>query len=406
MSEILHAPLLVVGGGMASARLLLQLHERGFCAPTTLVSQESHIGYNRVLLPQLLAGSCEVDVLLDQQAPWRDAPWLDVVSGLTATDVHCDRREVVFSDGRTISYERLVLAIGGHVPALRCAIDGAPSISYLRRLEDVQQLLKRAPQSVAVIGGGLLGLEAADALSAIGVEVTVLHRGSHLLNRQLDACAASYLAQELRANGIRILLDADIVTIAGEQGANQILLSDGQSVMTQHVLAANGIAPNPIPCETLNKATNGGVEVDQFMRTSQPNVYALGECAVINGAHATMVDLVYAQANALAQTLCGEPTRASMPLSQTRLKVRRPEVFAVGDVTSTDHQVSINSPAASVYRSLFIRKDKHRGDTLSGVVLVGDTQGAKRLAGLVGECVGSDIQANRHLECLVFGSAI
>ena len=410
MTGMARVPLLIVGGGMAAARLIQELHQRSYAQHTVVVSEETYVGYNRVLLPQLLSGSCKEEALLNRQAAWRSAPWLELVTNTRVTDIAYTDRMAVLSNGRTIQFDQLVLAIGGHVPALTCPIDGDARVSYLRRLDDVHSLLEDLPRSVAIIGGGLLGLEAADALSAKGVAVTVLHRGSHLMHRQLDERAATILAQTLRANHIQVRLEVDIQQIVKREDATAVLLSDGVSIAVDQVIAANGVLPNPAPANGTNADVDmgDGVAVDEYLRTSHDNVFALGECARVNGSHVTLVDGVYAQAHALAATICGDLTAAVHTVPATRLKVRQPDVFAVGNTSPGQQQICLENSEPLVYRSLFVSRDEDQREVVSGAVLVGDTDGAKRLASHIGKPLGNDTVPDPEfeLERLAFGQYV
>jgi nitrite reductase (NADH) large subunit len=366
--------LLIVGNGMASVRFVEALLRR---APgrhaITVVGAEPAPGYNRVLLSALLAGDVSAaDVQLRDRA-WYEANGVTLVTGAAVASVDPAAREALLADGRAIAFDHLVFATGSN--PIRLPLPGADKAGVItfRDLDDVAMLERAAAAGlrVAVIGGGLLGIEAAYGLARRGAEVSLVHVMDRLMERQLDAEAADLLRRRIEEKGISVLLGRQTQSIAGDDRATGLVFADGSVLEADLVVFAVGIRPNDALAASTGCAVARGVVVDDDMATSLPGVYAIGECASHRGVAYGLVEPAYAQAEALAAHLAGAAHPFTGMVLATNLKVSGVPVFSAGDFLGGEGGdcVTFRDPVAGVYRKLIVRDGR-----LTGCVLVGEAE--------------------------------
>ncbi|MEM9620604.1 MAG: FAD-dependent oxidoreductase, partial [Pseudomonadota bacterium] len=222
--------LLVIGGGMAAGRLMQQLHEHAYSKKTIVISGEKHAGYNRVMLPGFLAGQYSVEQMCGQ-ADWQSRSNFTVLPGLTVTQIEQSSRSVLTDSGMQIGFTELVIATGSTVVRPQTTGTELAGVVELRNLNDAEQLQSMAARGrhAVVVGGGLLGLEAADALLQLGMQVRVVHRGGQLMNRQLDQAAGEELGRILSHRGMHLSLGAQLGAIEGDRQVESVVLDDGAS---------------------------------------------------------------------------------------------------------------------------------------------------------------------------------
>jgi nitrite reductase (NADH) large subunit len=392
--------LVIVGGGMAALKLL---EETVALCPgryeIVLVGKEPLPPYNRVLLSSLLAGEAqEVDIAL-RPAGWFahngiEAVWGDAASALQPSD-----REVVLASGARLGYDRLVLATGSN--AIRLPIPGhdLPGVITFRDLADVEALRTATAETRAVvIGGGLLGIEAAYGLRRRGLAVTLVHLMPRLMERQLDAPAAALLKSAIEKLGIEVLLEAETVAIEGDEGIERIVLKDGRTRAAGLVVVAAGVRPETSLAKGAGLEIGRGILVDDKLETNWPSVYAIGECAEHRGVCYGLVEPAYAQAKALARYLAGLPVRYEGSLLSTNLKVSGVPVFSMGDFEGEGAEtIVLEDQGAAAYRKLVVREGR-----LAGAVLFGDTADALWYRDMM--CARTPIAPLR--DRLVFGRAL
>ena len=303
--------LLVVGGGMASLKLVEELVEQ--CPDRyeiVVAAKEKHPPYNRVLLSSLLAGEAqEADIEL-QPASWYGEKGVALLGGVEASGLRPARQQVVLSNGARLGYDRLVLATGSK--AIRLPVPGhaLPGVLTFRDLDDVGVLQLARPGSRAVvIGGGLLGIEAACGLAKRGLAVTLIHIMPRLMERQLDPRAAVLLKAAIEGKGIEVVLEAQTAAIEGDGKAERVILKDGRAFPADLVVMAAGIRPETTLAESGGVEIGRGIKVDDKLETNWPGIYAIGECAEHRGACCGVVEPVYEQAKVLARYLSGRPAR-------------------------------------------------------------------------------------------------
>ncbi|MFL5221552.1 MAG: NAD(P)/FAD-dependent oxidoreductase [Microvirga sp.] len=364
--------LVVVGNGMASLRLLERLgqHAPG-CFDVTVVGAEPAPAYNRVLLSSLLARDvAESDCRL-RERPWYLRQGVRLITGAAATAVDLEEREVVVGELTTLPFDRLVLATGSDAIRLPRPGMDLPGVITFRDLADVAAIRAAAPRGAraVVIGGGLLGIEAAYGLARLGVETTLLHVMARLMERQLDRRAAVLIKAAIEAKGIRVLLEADTAAIDGVDRAEAVRLADGRVLPADLVVVAVGVRPAAELAKRAGLEVQRGIVVDDTLETSAPGVHAVGECAEHRGIAYGLVEPAYEQADVLARRLGGEDARYAGSLIAASLKVSGVPVFSAGLVADSAEAepITFSDPTTGTYRKLTIRDGR-----LVGAVLVGD----------------------------------
>jgi nitrite reductase (NADH) large subunit len=313
---------------------------------------------------------------------------IELVAGETVVDIDRREKRLTTASGRAFDYDKLILATGSraHVPDIP-GVEAAGVMAF-RTIDDLHRIRDRALKGQAravVIGGGLLGLEAAHGLNELGVDVTVVHRQRWLMNRQLDEEAGELLQSALQDRGIQFRLAASpaaVLTASG--GAAGVELDSGDTLSADLVLFAAGIDPNKELGEKAGLDVGRGVVVDEFLGTSDPDIHALGECAELDGNTFGLVAPIYRQADILARKLAGKPTAGFVnEPSVTQLKVSGIELFSAGAMPfpeAVENQI-LRDGARGIYRRLVFS-----GDKLIGAVLLGDRSGGNWLEGLIRDC--------------------
>ena len=361
--------LVIIGNGMAGARLvdtLARLAPQRFAV--TLVGDEPQAGYNRILLSPVLSGEKTFDEI--QLAPPPSALPVRRWLGERAVAVDRRRRQVVTAR-RRIAYDQLVFATGARpfmppLPGIEL-----PGVVGFRTLDDVETMLDavRWGRPAVVIGGGLLGIEAAAALRLRGADVTLLHRSPVLMERQLDATASDLLCASLRARGIRCVTDVQVRALLGTERVAAVQLANGDRLPAGLVVVAAGVLPVSELARDCGLACRRGIVVDGQLRTSDARISAVGECCELNGETFGLVAPCLAQAEVLAYRLAGSPRDdyASAPLA-TRLKVTGIDVVSVGDLRAQDGDEAhtLFDSLTPCYRRLIFRAGRLRGALLYG----------------------------------------
>jgi nitrite reductase (NADH) large subunit len=369
-------PLVVVGNGMAAARLVDELAKVALGRyAIAVIGDEPRLAYNRVLLSSVLAGeTASHDIELKPAGWWRDRG-VTLKYGCRATEIDVGRRELKIANEESVTFSRLVLATGS--TALRLNLPGADlaGVHTFRDTRDVDLLLTLAAQKkrVVVVGGGLLGLEAAYGLAKAGAPVTLIHLMDRLMERQLDAPAAALLKALVEAKGIKVLLNANTARIHGNTGVERVELTDGRLLQADAVIFAAGIKPNIALAREAGISVNRGIVVDDHLQTAAPDIFALGECAEHRGTCYGLVEPAYEQARVLAQHLAGGSACYGGSTVATNLKVSGVGVFSAGDFIGAEgcEAIVLSDVRHGLYKKLVISEGR-----LVGAVLVGDTSDA------------------------------
>jgi nitrite reductase (NADH) large subunit len=392
--------LVVVGNGMAGLRFLEELVRR---APgrfeVAVVGAEPEPAYNRVLLSSLLAGDIGAgDVELKPRA-WYAEHGVALVSGQAARALDVAARTVRLGNGEVLGFDKLLLATGSDAIRLPLPGNDLACVMTFRSLADIAALERAASAGspAVVIGGGLLGIEAAYGLARRGIPVTLVHLMDRLMERQLDAEGARLLADAIEAKGVRVLLGAETGAIRGGAAVEAVELKDGRVLPCGLVVMAVGIRANTALAASGGLQVKRGIVVDDGMQTSAAGVYAVGECAEHRGVCYGLVEPCYEQARVAAASLAGGPAHYAGSVLATNLKVSGVSVFSAGDFEGVGAEtIVVRDAGVGSYRKLVVREER-----LAGVVLVGDTAEALWYADLIR--TGTPVSALR--EALAFGQA-
>ena len=378
--------LLVIGtgmSGMATVEAALA-HHGADRWDVTMVGAEPELPYNRVLLSQLLAGDVTERELRLRQDPWFADRGITLRSGVVVRAVDLAKRQAELADGEQLDYDRLVLATGSQAalpPIPGVELDG---VHAFRSLHDARSILAGAAGAGArravVIGGGLLGLEAARGLRARGLHVTVVHLVDRLMEQQLDPLAAQMLARSMRALGVELRLGAATEQIAGRGGVERVVLAGGEELAADLVVVATGVRPDVQLARDAGLEVDRAIVVDDELRTSAPGVYAVGECAQHRGTVYGLWAPLLEQAKVAGASLAQEPAAFCGAVPATTLKVAGIDLFSGGRAVAadTDEELLSLDSRRRVYRRLVVR-----GDRLVGAVLLGDLSEARALRELL-----------------------
>ncbi len=370
------AKLVMVGNGMAGVRTLEELLK---ISPDhydiTVFGAEPHPNYNRILLSPVLAGEMTVqDIILNDHA-WYADHGIRLHLGKTVTKIDRFRRRVIADDGTEEPYDRLLLATGSNPFMLPVPGNQLPGVIAYRDIKDTDEMIDAAKRysHAVVIGGGLLGLEAANGLKQRGMDVTVVHVAGWLLERQLDETAGKMLQKSLEDRGLKFLLQKQTeMLIAGESGrVAAIRFKDGMQIPADLVVMAVGVRPNTALAESAGIYCNRGIVVNDTLQTYDPKVYAVGECVAHRGVAYGLVAPLFEQGKVAANHLANFGiSRYTGSVTSTKLKVTGIDLFSAGDFTgnSDTEEIVLNDAAGGVYKKLVIRDNK-----LVGGVLYGDT---------------------------------
>ena len=363
--------LVIIGAGMASGRMLELLFEAGADFDVTLFNAEPRGNYNRLMLSPVLSGEKTYEQIVTHDADWYAAQGVDCRFGDPVVRIDRENR-VVYSASGGVPFDALVIATGSAPFIVPVPGKDLPGVVAYRDLEDTNAMIAAsAPGARAVvIGGGLLGLEAAAGMAARGAEVTVIHLMGHLMERQLDPAAGYLLQKDLENRGLRIHCKGATKAILGADRVEAVLLEDGTTYPADLVCMAVGIRPEVRLANDAHLEVGRGIVVDDQLRTSDPAIFALGECVEHDQQLFGLVAPLYDQARVLANTLLGQDAAFRPVQTATKLKVTGVDLFSAGDFADAPGREDIvfRDPGRGVYKRLIIE-----GDRLIGAVMYGDT---------------------------------
>ncbi|MDI1294629.1 MAG: FAD-dependent oxidoreductase, partial [bacterium] len=374
--------LVVVGNGMAGCRAVEELLARdGARYRVTIFGAEPHVNYNRIMLSPVLAGEKTFQDIIINDRAWYDDNGIELIVGDPVTAIDRIAKTVTGQSGRTVPYDRLLIATGSDPFIIPVPGKDLPGVISFRDMQDVDTMLAAAEagkasgaspdaNSAVVIGGGLLGLEAAHGLSLRGMTVTVLHIMPTLMERQLDEAAAWLLKSALEARGQTILTGADTAEIYGQGKVEGIRLKDGRDIPASLVVMAVGIRPCVALARDAGLDIGRGIKVDDHMVTSDPAVLAVGECVEHNGQVYGLVAPLWDMCRSLADGLIDQPSGFKGTVTSTKLKVAGLDVFSAGDFSGGDgcEDIVLRDASRGVYKRVVVKEDR-----VIGAVLYGDT---------------------------------
>lgn len=371
--------LVMVGNGMAGVRTLEELLKlEPDLYDITVFGAEPHPNYNRIMLSPVLAGEQSFDDIVLNDLDWYDRHGITLHLGRKVVRIDRRQRKVVADDGSEAHYDRLLLATGSSPFVLPVPGNQLRGVIGYRDISDTRLMMETAARQrhAVVIGGGLLGLEAANGLKLRGMDVTVVHIGETLLERQLDKAAGLLLQAELEQRGLTFKLPCNTRELVdnGQGAVAAVRFTDGSEIPADLVVMAAGVRPNTELAEQAGLACQRGILVSDTLQTFDPRIYAIGECAAHRGVAYGLVAPLYEQATVCANHLARLGFgRYLGSLTSTKLKVTGIDLFSAGDFLGDDQSESITltDPVTGVYRKLVIRDDK-----LVGACLYGDTTDA------------------------------
>ena len=382
--------LVVIGNGMAGARTVEEILARNGAAQFDIVifGDEPYGNYNRILLSNVLNGAQDPRDIFLNPLEWYDEHGVELRAGLRVASIDRHHKTVTAVDGSVASYDKLIIATGSRpfippMQGLKCAEgEDKPGVFAFRTLDDCHKIAGYAVKCrrAAVIGGGLLGLEAARGLLNYGVEVHVVHLGGSLMEAQLDGEAGAILRRAMERMGVHIHLEKSTAEILGEDGVAGLKFKDGETLECDMVVISAGIRPNIEIARECGLTVERAVVVDDRMRSvDDEDIYVVGECAQHNGRVYGLVAPLWEQGQALADHITGRNPLAAYRGSKiaTKLKVMGVELASMGQVNAThetDEVVRFADPSRGVYKKLIIRDG-----ILHGAILLGDTSRAAHL---------------------------
>ena len=368
--------LVVVGNGMAGMRTVEEILARTpHKFAITVFGAEPQPNYNRIMLSPLLAKEKSFDEIVINSYDWYEQNGIELIAGERVWSVDREARVVQGEKGTSRPYDVLLIATGSDPFILPLVGRDLPGVIGFRDVADVETMIAAAGRGgrAVVIGGGLLGLEAANGLALSGMDVTVVHLMPTLMERQLDPASGAMLRADLERRGIRVICEAHTKLIQGdEDGVTGVELKDGEILPAELVVMAVGIRPNTLLGKAIGLDVKRGIVVDDQMRTNDPTVFAVGECVEHRGLTYGLVAPLWDMAKVCADAVTGVAVTAyEGSVTGTRLKVTGIDMFSAGDFTGDDttEEVVFRDPARGVYRRLVLRDD-----VLIGAVLYGDAK--------------------------------
>ena len=372
--------LVMIGNGMAGVRTIEEILKR---SPEqfeiTIFGQEPHPNYNRIKLSNILQGDTSFEEIIINPFDWYKENNIQLYTGETITRIDSNRKLVISDQGREVEYDELIIASGSNSFIL--PIPGADKLGVtgFRDIRDCEMMIKSAQEykKAVVIGGGLLGLEAARGLLNLGMKVDVVHLMPSLMERQLDPIASSLLKDELEAQGMKFLMEKETVEIIGDERVAGLRFKDGSLVPADLVVMAIGIKSNTNVAKNSGIYVNRGIVVNDFMETNVPNIYAVGECAEHREVVYGLVAPLYEQGKVLAERICGiETTPYEGSVTGTQLKVAGVDLFSAGEIfeDGTTKSIMVYNEFEGIYKRVLVRDNR-----IVGIVLYGDTKDSTRL---------------------------
>lgn len=410
--------LVIIGNGMAANRVLEEMGNEHAFEAIEILSDERIPHYNRIMLSPLLAQETTLKDITPHDASWYRQRRIHIHLNHPVEKVDTGNRRVICKNGKEFRYDALLFATGSRSAIPDLPGSNASNVLGFRTMSDVTHMLDALPQirHATVIGAGLLGVEAATGLRAHGIEVTLMHRNPVLMNRQLDAVASGILERELQQRGIEVITGVNPLELPTQNGkAVAVLYRQKENIReltTDLVIFATGILPNIEPAREAGIECGRGIQVDSRMRTSEPDVYALGECCEFSGNTYGLVAPIWDQAKVVARQLqlffadrvCVPRGSSLRPLDYTesehltKLKVSGVDMHSMGDFNARENcdVLELKDLDTGIYKKLVLRDQK-----IIGVLCVGDVADSGWYFELLS--AGTNVQPIRSQ--LLFGKA-
>ena len=394
--------LVVIGNGMAPGRMLEHLFETAPDSYDVIIfNAEPRVNYDRIMLSPVLSGEKTFEDIVIHGDGWYVDHGVMLYKGHKIVEIDREAKTVRSEDGEVAAYDKLVIATGSAPFIIPVPGKDLPGVLTYRDLDDVDAMLLAAQSrgSAVVIGGGLLGLEAAAGLKEQGMDVTVIHLMPSLMERQLDPAAGYLLKRELQSRGIKVVTKANTKQIVGDGRVEGVELEDGTIIPASLVVMAVGIRPNAALAKEAGLAVNRGIVVSDGMQTSDPDIYAVGECVEVDGKVYGLVAPLYQMADVAAGHLAGDPAKRFVDTSTaTRLKVTGIDLYSAGDFAEGDdrEEIVLRDANAGVYRRLVLKENR-----IIGAVLYGDAADGPWFF----DMLKKEMDVSEMRDTLIFGQA-
>ena len=375
--------LIVIGNGMAGMSAVEQILKLTSKFDITVFGKEPYPNYNRIMLSYVLEGSKTMDDIVLNDLNWYNDNGITLHLGTPVERIDAETREVVTENGQRFPYDKVLIATGSNSFILPIPGSDKEGVVGFRDIADCEQMLAAAKtcKKAAVIGGGLLGLEAAKGLVQLGMDVTVVHLMDDLMERQLDPQASSMLKAELERQGIKFKMGAQTSELLGDQRVTGLRFADGTELAAEFVVMAVGIKPNVTVAQASGLQVNRGIVVDDFMQTSLEGVYSVGECTEHRGTCYGLVAPLFEQGMVMAKHISGVETAPYVgSVVSTKLKISGVDVFSTGEfLDGPEHAVIVSKDEwKRTYKKILLKDGK-----LVGAVLFGDISDSAELQKLI-----------------------
>jgi nitrite reductase (NADH) large subunit len=387
--------LVVIGNGMAGVACVEQILKYRHDFEITIIGDETHVNYNRILLSSVLAGEKSADEIVLNDINWYRANGIQPRLGIRIQSIDAEAHLIHGSDGSVIRFDKLILAMGSSAFVPPVPGTEKENVHVFRTLDDTRALLEksRPGRKAVVVGGGLLGLEAARGLQVQGCDVTVVHLAPTLMERQLDPTGGAYLARKMQNLGVRVLTGKETQAVLGNGHVEGLRFACGEEVEAELVVIAAGIRPNAELGRKAGLIVNRGIVVNDYMETSHPDIFAVGECTEHRGQLFGLVAPLLEQGKVLAATITGNRGPVFQGAgTAAKLKIMGVEVFSAGSIDDSEAGVEVvryEDPALGIYKKLLIKNNR-----LHGVILVGDASDDHRYKSWLSE--GTDLTPHRR----------
>ena len=376
--------LVMIGNGMAGIRTLEELLKlTPELYDITVFGNEPYPNYNRIQLSTVLQGDTTVQDIIMNDWQWYKDNNIELFTGEEIIKIDTEKKQVLSDNGRVTDYDECIVATGSRSFIIPFKGHDKEGVTGFRNIEDCEYMIESSKdyKKAVVIGGGLLGLEAARGLLNLGMEVKVVHLTPYLMEKQLDPVGSKMLQQELEAQGMEFLMEKDTEEILGDDHVTGIRFKDGTEVETDLVVMAVGVRANIDVAKDSGIEVNRAIVVNDFLETSVPNIYAVGECAEHRGNVYGLVAPLYEQGKVLAEFLAGKmPQPYEGSIVGTGLKVSGVDLYSAGTIMDDPSMkaIKVHNEFDGVYKKVLIRDNK-----VAGVVLFGDTSDSTRLFGMM-----------------------
>lgn len=367
--------LVMIGNGMAGVRAIEEiLAANPDMFDITIFGAERHPNYNRIMLSPVLAGDTTIEEIILNDEQWYADNDITLHLGKRIKEIHRGYRKVVAEDGTEAEYDNLIIATGSSPFIIPVPGHDKDGVMGFRDIDDCDTMLEAAKKykKAAVIGGGLLGLEAAKGLMHLGMEATVIHDQASLMNMQLDSIAGEMLRDELEEQGIKFKVSTLTTEVIGDERVTGLKFKDGSSLECDLLIMAAGIRPNIALADEAGIFCNRGIVVNDYMQTvTDPAIYSVGECAEHRGIAYGLVAPLFEQAKVLAYQITGQGLKSYQgSIVSTKLKISGVDVFSAGDFLATPGAdvIELMDRVGGIYKKIVLEDDR-----IKGVVMFGDT---------------------------------